>query len=131
MFPFISHCQDFYRNGLNIWGTRRVRSPVVHLVGSVLLIYLVVCAFLLSVFTFWVPCCDVRYDFPHKHDVRFVFTSSPVVCRCLITVISVGLRKLVSNTYCIVYFFVLFTLCCQFLWIVYFWVPLWYSLTFI
>jgi hypothetical protein len=26
---------------------------------------------------------------------------------------------------------VLCTLCCQFLWIVYFWLPLWYSLTFI
>ena len=55
------------------------------LVGSVLLIYLVVCAFLLSVFTFWVPCCDVRYDFPHMHDARFVFTSSPVVCRRLVS----------------------------------------------
>jgi hypothetical protein len=33
--------------------------------------------FVLSyVFTFWVPCCDVRYDFVKKNDVRFVVTSS-------------------------------------------------------
>ena len=34
------------------------------------------CLILLCVFTFWVPCCDVRYDFRIKNDVRFVFTSS-------------------------------------------------------
>jgi hypothetical protein len=28
--------------------------------GSVLLIFLVFCVVLLCVFTFWVPCCDVR-----------------------------------------------------------------------
>ena len=37
----------------------------------------------------------------------------------------------VSNTDCVVFFFVLFTLCCQFLWIVHFWLLLRYSLTFI
>jgi hypothetical protein len=40
----------------------------------------------------------------------------------------------VPNTYCVVFllfFFVLCTLCCQFLWIVHFWLPLQYSLTFI
>ena len=31
--------------------------------GSVLFIFVVFCAVLLCVFTFWVPCCDVRYDF--------------------------------------------------------------------
>ena len=36
-------------------------------------------------------------------------------------------------TYCVVFlfFFVLFTLCCPFLWLVLFWLPLQYSLTFI
>jgi len=40
----------------------------------------------------------------------------------------------VSNTYWSVFvllFFVLYTLCCQFLWIIQFWLPLRYSLTFI
>ena len=38
-----------------------------------------------------------------------------------------------SNTYSVVFlfFFVLCTLCCQFLWIVHFWLPLRYFLTFI
>ena len=41
------------------------RSPG-FLVGSVLLIVLVACVVLLCVFKFWVPCCDVRYDFRIK-----------------------------------------------------------------
>ena len=35
-------------------------------VGLVLLIFLVFCVVLLCVFTFWVSCCDVRYDFHIK-----------------------------------------------------------------
>jgi len=31
--------------------------------GSVLIIFLVFCIVLLCVLTFWIPCCDVRYDF--------------------------------------------------------------------
>ena len=49
-------------------------------------------------------------------------------------VISVCLCIVVSNAYCVVLlfcFFVLCTQCCQFLWIVHFWWPLRYSLTFI
>jgi len=51
-----------------------------------LLIFLVFCVVLLSVFTFWVPYCDVRYDF----HIKTMFGSSLplVVCRrahaCLI-----------------------------------------------
>jgi hypothetical protein len=44
------------------------------------------------------------------------------------------LRIVVSKTYCVVFlllFFVFCNLCCQFLWIVHFWLPLRYSLTFI
>ena len=45
----------------------------------------------------------------------------------------VYLRIVVSNTYCVfvLFSFVLCTLCCQFLWIVLFWLPLRYCLTFI
>ena len=44
----------------------------------VLLILLVFCVVLLCVFTYLVPCCDVRYDFRNNNNknVRFVFTSS-------------------------------------------------------
>lgn len=46
------------------------------------------------------------------------------------------LHIIVSNTYCVLFLFYLFvfvlcTLCCKFLWIMHFWVPLWYSITFI
>jgi hypothetical protein len=34
--------------------------------GSVLLIALVFCVVLFCVFTIWIPCCDVRYDFRVK-----------------------------------------------------------------
>ena len=49
------------------------------LVVVVLLISLVFCVVLLCVFTFLVPCCDVRYDFR----IKTMFSSSlpPVVCR--------------------------------------------------
>jgi hypothetical protein len=56
---------------------------------------------------------------------------------CLIYVICACLHVVVSNTYCMfivflfLFFIVLCTLCCQFLCIVHFWLPLRYSLTFI
>ena len=46
------------------------------MVGFVLLIFLVFCVVLFCIFTFSVSCCDIRYDFRIKSDVRFVFTSS-------------------------------------------------------
>ena len=58
MFSFLYHCQDFFRTKL--------------LVVSVLLIVLVFCVVLLCIFTFWVPCCDVRYDFR----IETMFSSS-------------------------------------------------------
>jgi hypothetical protein len=51
----------------------------VSLVGSVLLIFLVFCVVLLCVFTFWVPCCDVCYNFRIKR--MFGSSLPPVVCR--------------------------------------------------
>jgi hypothetical protein len=51
----------------------------IFLVRSVLIILLVFCVVLLCVFTFWVPCCDVRYDFR----IKTMFSSflPPVVYR--------------------------------------------------
>jgi hypothetical protein len=63
----------------------------------------IMCLYVLSS----VQWCSLQ--FPHKHDVRFVFIFS-----CLhddpwlIYVICVRLRIVVSNTYCVVVFFVLF-----------------------
>jgi len=52
-----------------------------------------------------------------------LFVGGFMSCICYLLVVSI--------TYCVVFFFVLCSLCCQFLWIVYFWLPLRYSLTFI
>jgi hypothetical protein len=52
------------------------------LVGSVLLIFLVICVVLLCVFTFRVPCCDVSYDFRIK--TMFDSFLPPVVHRDLL-----------------------------------------------
>jgi hypothetical protein len=127
------------------------------LVGSVLLTLLIffsspiICLYVLSS-TLWYPL-----RFPHENDVRFVLTSNCLYENsCLIYLICVCLRIVVSKTYCVVFLFclsssclpyvarfsrlccvfvllvfVLFTLCCQVLWVVHFWLPLRYSLTFI
>ena len=62
-----------------------------------------------------------------------MITATTALCllvgSCLINVICVCLPIVASNTYCV--FLVMCTLCCQFLWIVHFWLPLQYSLTFI
>ena len=50
-----------------------------YLRGVVLLISLVFCVVLLCVFTFLVPCCDVRYDVRIK--TMFGWSLPPVVCR--------------------------------------------------
>ena len=75
---------------------------------------------------------DIHYNFRIKQ-CSFVLTSSCLYDGlCLIYLICVCLRIMVSNTYCIMFFvFVLYTLCCQFLRIVHFWLDLWNSLTFI
>ena len=49
------------------------------IVGSVLLIFYFFCVILLCVFTFWVSCCDVRYDF--RMNTMFDSSLPSVVCR--------------------------------------------------
>jgi hypothetical protein len=74
MFSFLYHCQYFYRTWLYIWVTWSVSykkqelltlreylcSPVFIIGGSVMLFLLVCCVDLLL--TFWLPCCDLRFD---------------------------------------------------------------------
>ena len=85
---------------------------------------------LLCVITLWVPCCDIRYDF----SMNRMFGSSlpPVVwTHVLFTLFVLCLRIVVSNTYWVVFFFVLCILYGQFLWIFHFWLPLRYYIVFI
>ena len=85
----------------------------------------IMCLYVLSFFVLW---CPLR--FLHKNDIWFVFTSSCLQKGLrLIYAIYVCFSIVVSNTYChIVY--LMCTLCSQCLWIVHFWLPLRYSLTF-
>ena len=108
-------------------------------------LYLFFCVVLLCVFTFWVPCCGVRYDFRRKWcSVRFylqlfgggmMFGSflPPVVWRgvmsCLRCLCLFACCRVQHILCCI--FLRIGTLCCQFLLIVHFWLPVRYSLTFI
>ena len=125
--------QDTFLPLANIY----LSSPPEFWVGSVLLIcFRFFCVVLLCVFMFRVPCCNVLYDFR----IKTMFGSSllSIVCRrvhYLFTLFGACLRILVCNTYCVGYFslvvFVLYTKCCQFLWIVQSWWPFRCSLTFI
>ena len=109
------------------------------LLGSVLLILLVNLCCLLCVFTVWVPCCDVGYDFCKNTKFgssyhQLFIGRSMTYWRYLCLFVHSGVRPccdvfvfLVLLFWC---FFVLCTLCYQFLWIVHFWLSLRYSLTF-
>ena len=92
----------------------------------------------IKVFTFWVPCCDVRYHFRIKNDIRFVF-KPPVDCmraRVLCTSLVLFEYSGVQHILCCVFALFVIVLChvytrCQFLWIFHSSLPLRYSLTFI
>jgi hypothetical protein len=65
----------------------------------------------LCVFTFWVPCCDIRYNFRIKK--MFGLSLPPVVCR----------RRMSDWRFCFVFLRLVYrTLCNQFLWIVVFFI---------
>jgi hypothetical protein len=69
---------------------------------AVFLIFLVFCVVILCVFTFWVPCCDVRYDFRIK--TMFGPSLPSVVCRRAHVLYTLFVF-VVSNTYCVVSLF--------------------------
>ena len=90
------------------------------------------CGVLLYVFTFWVPSCDVRYDFCIK--TMFSVSLPSVVCRSahiFFTLFVFVAHSGVQHIFCCVFVsfvFVLCTPCCHFLWIVHCWLPLLHSL---
>ena len=72
-----------------------------------------------------VPCCDAGYDF----HIKTMFGSSfpPVVCRGAHVLFMLFVYSGVQLILCcvfVLFFFVLCTLCCQFLWIVLILLPL-------
>ena len=79
--------------------------------------------------TFRVPCCDLRCDFC----IKTMFGSSLLPVVCIIYVICVCLRIVVSNIYCVVFWFVSSFVTCvaRFSGLFIFVLSLRYSLTFI
>ena len=134
MFSFLYHCQDIYRSWLYIYmsNTTGVLSEARtaypcwapeftpgFLMRSVLFIFLAFCVVLSCVFTFWVPCCDVRYD------LRIIQCSVRLYLQCFVGGFMSYLRYMylcahsgVPHILCCVFalfFFVLCILYCQFL----------------
>jgi hypothetical protein len=78
-------------------------------------IILVFCVVLFCVFTFWVPCCDVRYDFRIK--TMFGLFLPPVVCRrahVLFTLFVFVCVKWCPTQLCCVFVLFVFVLCLVF-----------------
>jgi len=122
----------------NVIGSVHVMAYGTHMQIAHLFVFF--CVVLLCVFTFWVPCCDVRYDFR----IKTMFGSSlpPVVCRRTHVLFTLFVFACVwwcpthivlCVLFCLSSSCVLCTLCtmCQVLWIFHFWLPLRYALTFI
>jgi hypothetical protein len=90
---------------------------------------------LLCVFRLWIPFCDVRYDVCIKRcSVRLCFQLFVGGLMSYLRYFCSFVYSVVQHILCCVFalfFFVLCTLCCLFLWIILFWLPLWYSHTFI
>ena len=76
MFSFLHHCQSIYRTWLYIWITRRVSYKKQEFTPGILV--RPVLSYCICVFTFWVLCCDVRYNFRIK--AMFGSFLPPVVC---------------------------------------------------
>jgi hypothetical protein len=117
---------------LTTYSSRALKFIPGFLVGSVLLMFLAICMFLLCVFAFWILWCGVRCDF--RINTMFGSSLPPVLWgsdHVLFPLfVCVYLPIVVSNTDCAVYFFVLSILCCQFLCIVHLWLALRCSLKF-
>ena len=121
-----------------LYKTGKPESTPGLLVGSVLFIFIVFYVFLLCVFTVWVPYCDVRNDF----GIQPIFGSMlpPVFCRrahVLLTLFVLVCAQWCPTNMMLCFLFdfslccILCTQCCRFFWIVHFWLPLRFSLTFI
>ena len=130
MFSFLYHCHDFYWTWLYIYELhdgRIIRSINCLPFASTgvnprfFLCFLFVLSYYVCVFTFWIPCYEVRYDF------RIMFVSSlfPVVCRRAHVLFTLFVHSDVLHILCCVFFVV----CTQFLWIVHLWLALLCSLT--
>ena len=75
--------------------------------------------------------CNCTYMCHAQSNVRIKTMFDSFVCRRAHVLFVFACVYWCPNIYCVVFFFVLGDRCCQFGWIVYFWLALRYSLTFI
>jgi hypothetical protein len=146
MFSFLYHYQVLYRTWLYIWVTWRLSykkkglltlrdhlsSPTFFLcmVHVALFLFAVV---LLCVFTFWVPFlwCPLRFSQNTVRLYLWLCVGGPIsYLRYLCLFAYSGVQHIMCCVFAL-FFFVLYYLCYQFLWIVRFWLPFRYSLAFI
>ena len=86
------------------------------------------CIVLLCILTFRVPCCDVRYDLRKKRcSVRLYLQLFVKGFMFYLRYLCLFAYSGVQRILCCVLFSIV--LCCQFLWIVHFWLALCYSIT--
>ena len=98
-----------------------------------LIFFIFVVVVLLCVFTFLVPCSDVRYDFRIKKCAVRLYLQLFVggfmsYLRYLCLFAYSGVQHILCFVFAL-FFFDLCALCCQFLWTIHSWLPLQFSLT--
>jgi hypothetical protein len=128
-------CYGRTDDGFSITPVSSKNSSCVHtrflvVMASVLLILLVFCVVPLCVFTFWFPCCDFRIKAMFSSSVPPVVGGPMSYLHYLCLFVHSGVQIILCCDFDL-NFFVLCTLCAQYLWIVIFLFPLRYSLTFI
>ena len=143
---FLYHCQDFYRYLLYIWVTRLVsykKQELLILQEHLSSPPVFFCGFRVAykkMFSYYASLCS------ELHVVIAVTISAYKWCSfrlylqlfvgrllsyCYLCLVAyIGVQHILCCVFAL-FFFVLYTLCCQFLLIIHFWLPKLYSLTFI
>jgi len=117
-------CLPFARTCVHFWFFGGIR--ISH--------YKQICGILLCVVTFWVPCWDVRTISVYKRcSVRLyprLYVGGLMSCLRYLCLLAYSCDLRILCCVFVLFYFVLCTLCRQFLWIVHFWLAIRYSLMF-
>ena len=146
MFSFLYHCKDLYRTYLYIWVTWRVSykkkglltlrdhlsSPTFFFVyGSCCFIFVCCCPIMCLYILSSMLWCPLRFSQNTVRLYLWLCVGGPIsYLRYLCLFAYSGVQHIMCCVFAL-FFFVLYYLCYQFLWIVRFWLPFRYSLAFI